>query len=275
MDSALLEKILRSQQEQFLLVQNRLIETLTKQFQTKLTTEKKNVNSIDGIANSITEFQFNPQTKQTFESWFSRCEDIFRHGFHSQDDEWKLHYLLRKLGTKEYQRYKHSILPKTPGDFTLPETVAQLTDIFGALSSLFNTCYNCLKLKNDDNEDFFAYAGEVNLRFENFQQKSLTEDQVKCLIFIAGLQSPNDAGIRTRRLSMLEQDRDIAVKILATKYQRLIKLKRDTEMIQLEPFQSSFSTRIISMEKSPTKRKKNTNTLLVTWGLALRSFFPV
>ena len=68
MDSALLEKILRSQQEQFLHAQNRLIETLTEQFQTKLTTEKKNVNSVDGIANSLTEFQFNPETKQTFAS---------------------------------------------------------------------------------------------------------------------------------------------------------------------------------------------------------------
>ena len=71
MDSALLENILRSQQEKFLQAQNRLIETLTQQFQTKLTTVKKHVNSVDGIANSITEFQFNPETKQTFASWFS------------------------------------------------------------------------------------------------------------------------------------------------------------------------------------------------------------
>ena len=215
------------------------------------------MNSVDGRANSITEFQFNPETKQTFPSWFSRCEDIFRHEFQSHDDEWKLRLLLQKLGTKEYQRYKHFILPKTPGDFTLTETVAQLTDIFGELSSLFNTRYNCLKLKKDDNEYFFAYAGKVNLQCENFLLKSLTEDQFKCLIFIAGLQSPNDANIRTRLLSMLEQDRNIAVKTLTTESQRLIKLKRDTEMIQQEPFKLSVSSCVISMEKSPIKRKKH------------------
>ena len=43
MDSALLEKILKSQQEQFLRAQNRLIETLTQQFQYQLTIANKNV----------------------------------------------------------------------------------------------------------------------------------------------------------------------------------------------------------------------------------------
>ena len=138
----------------------------------------------------------------------------------------------------------------------MTETVAQLTDIFGELSSLFNTRCNCLKLKKDDNEDFFAYAGKVNLQCENFQLKSLTEDQFKCLIFIAGLQSPNDADIRPRLLSMPEQDRDLAVQTLTTECQRLLKLKRDTERKQQEPFKSSVSSRVISMEKSLTKRKK-------------------
>ena len=58
-------------------------------------------------------------------------------------------------------------------------------------------------------------------------------------------------------LAMLEQDRDIAVQTLTTECQRLIKLKQDTEMIQQEPFKSSVSSRVISMEKSPTKRKNH------------------
>ena len=123
---------------------------------------------------------------------------------------------------------------------------------------------------------FFVYAGKVNLQCENFQLKSLTEDQFKCLIFIAGLQSPNDADIRTRLLYMLEQDRDIAVQTLTTECQRLIKLKRDTEMILQELFKSFVYSRVISMEKSPTKRKKkNINNPLVMWGLALRSFLLI
>lgn len=192
-----------------------------------------------------------------------------------QDDEWKLRLLLRKLGCREHLRYKQYILPKQPGDFTFAETVAQLTNIFGELSSLFNTRYNCLKLKRDDNEDFFAYAGKVNSQCENFQLKSLTEDQFKCLIFVAGLQSPNDADIRTRLLSMLDQDRHISVQTLTTECQRLIKLKRDNEMIQQEPFKSSISSRVTMTEKSPTKRKTPPNILLVMWRLALCSILPI
>ena len=56
MDSELLNKILKSQQEQFLQAQNYFIETLTLQFQTQLTTANKNVNSVENIAGSITEF---------------------------------------------------------------------------------------------------------------------------------------------------------------------------------------------------------------------------
>lgn len=122
---------------------------------------------------------------------------------------------------------------------------------------------------------FFAYAGKVNSQCENFQLKSLTEDQFKCLIFVAGLQSPNDADIRTRLLSMLDQDRDISVQTLTTECQRLIKLKRDNEMIQQEPFKSSISSRVTMTEKSPTKRKTPPNILLVMWRLALCSILPI
>ena len=64
-----------------------------------------------------------------------------------QDDEWKLRLLLRKLGTKEHERYTNFILRKKTGNFTFTETAAQLTDIFGELSSLSYSRYDCLKLK--------------------------------------------------------------------------------------------------------------------------------
>lgn len=39
------------------------------------------------------------------------------------------------------------------------------------------------------------FASIVSREYVKLQLKSLTQDQFKCLIFIAGLQSPNDADI--------------------------------------------------------------------------------
>ena len=165
MDLALLEKILRSQQEQFLQAQSNWNFNWTVSNQTNNREEKCEFQWWHSQLNNRIPVQ--PGDKTDIASWFSCCEDIFWHEFHSQDEEWKLRLLLRKLGTKEYQRYKHFILPKTLGDFTLTETVAQLTDIFSELS-LFNTRYNCLKLKKDDNEDFFRLCWESKFAMREF-----------------------------------------------------------------------------------------------------------
>lgn len=46
-----------------------------------------------------------------------------------------------------------------------------------------------------DVDDYVTFAGIVSREYVKLQLKSLTEDQFKCLIFIAGLQSPYDADI--------------------------------------------------------------------------------
>lgn len=67
---------------------------------------------------------------------------------------------------------------------------------------------------------------------EKFQLKMLMENQFKCLIFIASLQSPNDADIQTQLLSKPEQDKDITVKAQTIKCQCLINLMQDMLMLQ-------------------------------------------
>lgn len=59
-----------------------------------------------------------------------------------------------------------------------------------------------------------TFADIVNHECEKFQLKSLTKVQFKCLIFIAGLQLPNDVDIWTRLVSKLEKYKHITVKAL-------------------------------------------------------------
>ncbi|VDP23814.1 unnamed protein product [Echinostoma caproni] len=93
------------------------------------------------LANSITEFNYDPETGHTFEAWFIRWEDVFRTDLTCQDDTWKVRLLVRKLGTKEHSR--------------------------------------CVKIVKRDGEDYGMLADRVNRDCERFKLRSLTDDQFK------------------------------------------------------------------------------------------------
>ncbi|KER31443.1 hypothetical protein T265_02351 [Opisthorchis viverrini] len=152
--------------------------------------------SLDSVAKNIAEFHYDPDVGLTFDSWFRRYEDIFNGKRKHKDGAWRMRILFRKLGTTEHTRYSDFILPKNTRDPSFDKTVLQLSVIFGGRSSLFNICYQCIRLAKKESEDYITYAGRVNLECEQFKLSTMTEDQFKCLISICGLQSHSDSDIR-------------------------------------------------------------------------------
>ena len=66
----------------------------------------KNVNegnsfTAKGITNSITEFNYNPESGSTFPAYFRRYENIFVNRCSAWTEEQKVSLLLQKLGTEE------------------------------------------------------------------------------------------------------------------------------------------------------------------------------
>lgn len=169
--------------------------------------------------------------------------------------------LIRKLGTKKNERFVNFILPKRPSDLTFTETVSILTDIFGEQQSLLNIRYNCFKLSKNQSDDFVTYAGCVNFECERFHLQTLTEDQFKCLIFIAGLQSPNDSEMHSQLLMKLETDNKVTIKDLTTECNRLLNLKKDTMLVQQQHTLPSLMSHINSNNKVLSKKK----TLSACW----------
>nr|CAH8873422.1 unnamed protein product [Trichobilharzia regenti] len=85
MDSSKLESLFEQQ--------TKLIETFVNQ-QTGPTSPSSNLNhtmlpSVDGIVNSISQFNYNPDANVTFDTWYQRYEDLFTVDLASQDDAWK------------------------------------------------------------------------------------------------------------------------------------------------------------------------------------------
>ncbi|KER28725.1 hypothetical protein T265_04513 [Opisthorchis viverrini] len=251
-----LKLILQQQQKQFEEAQLRLVESLMRSISVNATkTREPPSSSADAAASSITEFNFDAESGRTFESWFKKYEDMFQTDFAQFDDAWKVRLLLRKLGTAEHDRFTNFILPKLPRDLGFADAVKILAQIFGEQSSLFNIRYQCLKITKRDTEDFITYAGVVNRECERFQLSSMTEDQFKCLIFVAGLQSPHDADIRTRLLNRIEQDPELTLQKLTTECQHLINLKAEAAMIGHSKFsQPNMVCKVTSKRKSSSKR---------------------
>ncbi|CAH8856144.1 unnamed protein product [Trichobilharzia szidati] len=250
-----LKSILQQQQVQNEAAQLKLIEALTQKLSIQVPSTSHS-DKYESISNSISEFNYDPISGLVFDAWFNRYEDVFRIECHMFDDAAKVRLLLRKLGTVEHNRYVNFILPKNPRELSFDETVTVLSQIFGEQSSMFNIRYQCFQLTKMPSDDYVTYAGKVNKECERFKPHEMTSDQFKCLIFICGLKNPEDTDIRTRLLSLVEQDPKMTLQMVTAECQRLINLKHDTAMLDCKRQSSEFDS--VNTVKSPPITVKHT-----------------
>nr|CAH8866294.1 unnamed protein product [Trichobilharzia regenti] len=250
-----LKSILQQQQVQNEAAQLKLIEALTQKLSIQVPSTSHS-DKYESISNSISEFNYDPISGLVFDAWFNRYEDVFRIECYMFDDAAKVRLLLRKLGTVEHNRYVNFILPKNPRELSFDETVTVLSQIFGEQSSMFNIRYQCFQLTKMPSDDYVTYAGKVNKECERFKPHEMTSDQFKCLIFICGLKNPEDTDIRTRLLSLVEQDPKMTLQMVTAECLRLINLKHDTAMVECKRQSSEFGS--INTVKSPPITVKHT-----------------
>lgn len=65
-----------------------------------------------------------------------------------------------------------------------------------------------------------------------FELSKLTEEQLKCLLFVCGLREERDVDVRTRLLARIEDRADITLQQLSEECNRIAALKRDSAMIE-------------------------------------------
>ncbi|XP_029651740.1 uncharacterized protein LOC115224914 [Octopus sinensis] len=181
-----------------------------------------------GVANSIEEFHYNPDEGTTFAVYYRRYEDILREKCKGWPSERKVRLLLLKLATLEHERFCNFILPRKPAELCFGETINILTNIFSEKSSQFNIRWECLNRKENESDNFVTYASMVNKACEKFKLEELTPDMFKCLIFVKGLVATEDAEIRKRILSKLNQDVKLTLQNVAEECQQIINLRDDT-----------------------------------------------
>lgn len=188
---------------------------------------------MESLANSILEFSYDPENGITFDSWYSRYKDLFDLDCKNLVEGEKVRLLLRKLNTIEHEKYVNFILPKQPREIKFDATIENLSKLFGRQVSLFNLRYRCLQSSKLSQDDFVSYASKINKSCEDFKLNTLTSDQFKCLIFIIGLRSQEDADIRTKLLGKLEAEKDtINLGKMVTECEQLRNLKSDAALVE-------------------------------------------
>ncbi|KAK6035809.1 hypothetical protein COOONC_26686, partial [Cooperia oncophora] len=115
------------------------------------------------------------------------------------------------------------------------ETVDILKQLFDFKSSLFTTRYQCLKLEKSQSEDFLTYTGRVNEFCERAKIHELDSDGIKCLLWIFGLKSQQEAEIRQRLITILDRDhkagKTVSLQQLHQECENFLSLKRDSEVV--------------------------------------------
>lgn len=189
---------------------------------------------MEALGQSISEFDYTPESDITFDAWYGRYESLFSEDAVHLTEQEKTRLLLRKLNTRCHQIYINSILPQLPKDKSFIDTVTLLKSIFGRRESLFSTRYRCLQLNKSDLDDYNAYAAQVNKLCEEFKLAELTGDQFKCLMFVCGLQSHQYADIRTKILSAIDGPNaaNVTLQNLVAECHRISNLKSDTAMVE-------------------------------------------
>ena len=195
-------------------------------------TEKDMIFSQSSIYNSIDTFEYGPENDKSFEAFYRRYEDIFNVDCEQWPSKKKVRLLLRKLGTTEHNRFVDFILPKKTTDLDFSEIIKLLSELFGPNTTLFHKRWKCLNTVKDNQQDFLTFAISVNKLCNDFKLVELTADDLKCLIFAQGLVSAEDAEVRRRVLTKLENEQGLTLQKLAEDCQRVISVKYDSKTIE-------------------------------------------
>ena len=244
------ELIVQKQQESIAMLLEKL--SMNMSIKTESSTPPEPKPSPESLIQQIGDFLFDPDSELTFESWFQKCEDIFRVDLAHVPEHKKVRLLLRKLGTVEHKRFINFILPKKVEDISFEETVLILSKLFGEQCSEFRKCYNCLTVTKRDYEDWMSYVSRINSDFEKSDFKSISNDHFKCLLFVCGLRNARYTDVRSRILKLIEEKQEISLQDLGDECVRMETIISDTNMIQNKTEEYGYIRKI---EESP--RKKN------------------
>jgi hypothetical protein len=104
--------------------------------------------------------------------------------------------LVTKLSTDAFAKFRKCRLPKDVTDYSYEEAVARLCLLFSKQRSLFADCYECMRLTQDEGEEFMHLVNRCKSALKRFKFEELTKEQFDALILLSTLKSSTDEHLR-------------------------------------------------------------------------------
>ncbi|VDM43615.1 unnamed protein product [Toxocara canis] len=206
----------------------------------------------NSLSTRLPEFIYDPDNGCTFDVWIHRYEDVIVQDGSTLDEAAKARLIVSKLDAAAYARFTNHILPKRPSELCFDDTVKTLKELFGHNTSVFFRRYTYLRTQRDG-ESLSYYTGMVNRRHEMAEFNTITPEQMKCLVWICGLHTPDDADIRTRPLRKMEDNPQTTLKQLSLEIQQFLNIRRDAKLLGSPPLLPQPEVNAVTIKKNCTQ----------------------
>uniref|UniRef100_A0A8R1I9S6 DUF7083 domain-containing protein n=1 Tax=Caenorhabditis japonica TaxID=281687 RepID=A0A8R1I9S6_CAEJA len=140
------------------------------------TAESRKVSIMDSLSARLPTFAYDKDHQCTFDSWYSRYEDLIEKEGSELDDATKARLVLLKLDAHSYALFTSLILPKKPADLKLEEVVKMLRQHFGDESSVFRRRFEYINSEYQGN-GLDEYDGQVKRRFNHSEWNLMNENK--------------------------------------------------------------------------------------------------
>ncbi|VDM47507.1 unnamed protein product [Toxocara canis] len=206
----------------------------------------------NSLSTRLPKFIYDPDNGYTFDVWSNRYEDVIVQDGSTLDEAAKARLIVSKLDAVAYARFTNHILPKRPSELCFDDTVKTLKELFGHNTSVFARRYTYLRTQRNG-ESLSDYTGMVNRQHEMAGFNAITPEQTKCLVWICGLHTPDDADIRTLALRKMEDNPQTTLKQLSLEIQQFLNIRRDAKLLGSPPSLLQPEVNAVTIKKNCTQ----------------------
>lgn len=175
----------------------------------------------------------------------ARSQSNFRNTRTFSEQRWKMSLMIEKF--KSY--CENWVQPSTrslpiqsfPKKVKFNEATELLSNYFGEETSLFNDRFRCLTIFERPE----TFSSRLNSEFERTDFQNVSNNKLKCLLYVCSFTSPEDADFRSGHLKWIEKEPKITFPDVVTGRHRIESLK-DMVFIQNAHKQTKISTVIQS-----------------------------